>query len=437
MQRATETGDDDRVPRLVPGWETRGVNLSPEEGFLLSRIDGATPWGMLREMSGQPSGQLEGCLERWIEAGLVSVDAGKQPEAAGKQPEAAGEQPEAAGKQPEARTVVPEAAADPGAIVSDLDISVELQERILSFDRQLDRPYHDLLGVAADADGKTIKRAYFKLSKDFHPDRYFRREIGAYAERLDRIFKKLALAYELLMDPTTRAEIAKSYRVGPSPQSAKAATVVKPGDSPQKLSKREMLEKLRRQVKIPDEILFERRRRAQELFASSRVFRHQQNWTEAASCIRLAIAFDPWTDDYKEAFGEVLANLAQMRAEKLIEQAMDTSDGRSQKEALNLLEEAIMHRPSDPEIQHRAAELSMAGDDMEQAREYAERAVELEPEGAVYHLTLSKILRRLGLRRKAQSVAQTARKLDPSNPEIKEELRRLRQRPGRSSGGMI
>ena len=437
MQRATEAGDDDRVPRLVPGWETRGVDLSPEEGFLLSRIDGSTPWGMLREMSGQAAGQLEGCLERWIEAGLVSVDAAERPEAAAERPEAAGEGPEAAGEKPEARTVVLEAAPDPGAIVSGLDIDVELQERILSFDRQLDRPYHELLGVAADADSKTIKRAYFKLSKDFHPDRYFRREIGDYAERLDRVFKKIALAYELLMDPTTRAEIAKSYRVGSSPQSAKVATAVKPGDAPHKLSKREMLEKLRRQVKIPDEILFERKRRARELFGSARVLRHQENWNEAASCIRLAIAFDPWTDDYKEAFGEVLAKLAQMRAEKLIEQAMDTSDGRSQKEALNLLEEAIMYRPSDPEIQQRAAEFSMAGDDLEQAREYAERAVELEPEGAVYHLTLSKVLRRLGLRQQAQSVVQTARKLDPSNPEIQEELRRLRQRPGRSSGGMI
>ncbi len=181
MQRATETGEDDRVPRLVPGWESRGVNLSPEEGFLLSRIDGATPWGRLREMSGQPPAQLEGCLERWIEAGLVSLDAGEESEA----------------------------VVDPGAIDTDLDIDVELQERILSFDRQLDRPYHELLGVAADADSKTIKRAYFKLSKDFHPDRYFRREIGDYAERLDRVFKKVALAYELLMDPTTRAEIAR------------------------------------------------------------------------------------------------------------------------------------------------------------------------------------------------------------------------------------
>ena len=91
MRRATETGGDDRVLRLVPGWENKGVNLSPEEGFLLSRIDGATPWGRLREMSGQPPGQLEGCLERWIEAGLVSVDADEETEDAGGGPEDAGE----------------------------------------------------------------------------------------------------------------------------------------------------------------------------------------------------------------------------------------------------------------------------------------------------------------------------------------------------------
>ena len=39
-------------------------------------------------MSGQPPGQLEGCLERWIEAGLVSVDAGEDPEDAVEDPEA-------------------------------------------------------------------------------------------------------------------------------------------------------------------------------------------------------------------------------------------------------------------------------------------------------------------------------------------------------------
>ena len=46
-----------------------------------------------------------------------------------------------------------------------------------------------------------MKKAYFKLSKEFHPDRYFRKEIGPYGERLDRIFKKVLEAHEILSDP--------------------------------------------------------------------------------------------------------------------------------------------------------------------------------------------------------------------------------------------
>ena len=38
----------DRVPQLTPGWEDKTAALSPEEGFLLSRIDGVTPWRLIR-----------------------------------------------------------------------------------------------------------------------------------------------------------------------------------------------------------------------------------------------------------------------------------------------------------------------------------------------------------------------------------------------------
>jgi tetratricopeptide (TPR) repeat protein len=160
--------------------------------------------------------------------------------------------------------------------------------------------------------------------------------------------------------------------------------------------------------------------------------RHQQNWKEAASCIRLAIAFDPWTDDYKEAFGEVQADLARVRADELIEEARGAWDDRHQKEALKLLEEAMDYRPSDAGIHEKAAECAMESGDLEKAREYAERMVELEPEVARYQLVLARVMRRSGLRQKAKKILERARMLDPSDPDIQEELRRLRQRPGRT-----
>ena len=80
-----------------------------------------------------------------------------------------------------------------------------------------------LLGVEPGADRRTIKRAYFKLSKEFHPDRYFRKEIGDYAERLERIFKKVLEAHEMLSDPDLcQVENQPESDPPPSPEAAAA-----------------------------------------------------------------------------------------------------------------------------------------------------------------------------------------------------------------------
>ncbi|MBS3733475.1 MAG: molecular chaperone DnaJ [Phycisphaerae bacterium] len=61
------------------------------------------------------------------------------------------------------------------------------------------RDYYEVLGVARDADGNAIKRAYRKLALKYHPDKYD----GDKAEG-ERKFKELAEAYEVLSDPAKR-----------------------------------------------------------------------------------------------------------------------------------------------------------------------------------------------------------------------------------------
>jgi hypothetical protein len=166
-----------RVPRLAPGWERCGLTLSPAQGFLLSRIDGATPWTLLREIGGLAPGEADRCLERWLKEGLVEIVGAEASGSAAARPVAKPAAESPAGNQLEAQL-------DAG-----LEIPVEAQRRILQFEAGLERPYHELLGVATGVDAKAVKRAYFQLSKEYHPDRYYRREIGPYAEKLDRIFK--------------------------------------------------------------------------------------------------------------------------------------------------------------------------------------------------------------------------------------------------------
>ena len=167
------------------------LELSAPEGFLLSRIDGATPWRLLREIGGIPAGDVDVCLDRWLEAGwLVRVGGSGARTASGSPGEAsettaASEAPVASSGAASEPPIDAAVAIDESALDHDLDLGLDVQRRILQYEASLDRPYHVLLGVEPGAEPKVVKRAYFKLSKEFHPDRYFRKEIGSYAERLD------------------------------------------------------------------------------------------------------------------------------------------------------------------------------------------------------------------------------------------------------------
>jgi len=58
--------------------------------------------------------------------------------------------------------------------------------------------YYALLGVARDADADTLKRAYRRLARQYHPD--INKDPGA-----EDKFKEIGRAYEVLSDPQTRA----------------------------------------------------------------------------------------------------------------------------------------------------------------------------------------------------------------------------------------
>ncbi|MDP3276224.1 MAG: J domain-containing protein [Deltaproteobacteria bacterium] len=76
--------------------------------------------------------------------------------------------------------------------------------------------FYELLGVASDADRRSIRDAYFALSKRFHPDAYFGRLAGPYAEQLEHIFRELTRAYDVLSNKRQRAEYDTSLGLDPN-----------------------------------------------------------------------------------------------------------------------------------------------------------------------------------------------------------------------------
>lgn len=73
------------------------------------------------------------------------------------------------------------------------------------------RDYYEVLGVSKDASKDEIKKAYRKLSKQYHPD--INKEPGA-----DEKFKEIAEAYEVLSDDTKRAQYDQFGHAGANGQ---------------------------------------------------------------------------------------------------------------------------------------------------------------------------------------------------------------------------
>lgn len=402
-----------RILRLAPDCDPTKLALTSEEGFLLSRIDGCSPWRLLREIGGMDPEEADLCVESWIASGLVKVE-GLAPESPRREPKAPGMQ--ASERQAAA---VPK-AVDTSLIDPDLDLEPDTQRRILEFECRLGEAYHVLLDVAEDADVKDVKRAYFKLSREFHPDRYFRRRIGGYAARLETIFKRVLESYEIMSDPDLRAQIAsQEAAAGASPMTAP------PPDRP--LTKLERLRQ-RMPLRIPEKVMAERRQKAVELFRAAQMSERMGQLQEAASSVRVAISFDPTNAEYRRSLVDLQARVAEKRALELLEECSThfTANGSELSRVLRQLEEVLLYRPHDPLLNARASAVALQLDELGKADEYARTAVGHSPDVAAYHTAM-------GLVHKAKSEIGFAKKelekaleLDPDDVQARKVLASLR-----------
>ena len=402
MRLSDQSEDEETLLRLAKGCDPASLVLSPAEGFLLSRIDGRTSRGVLRRIGALAPAEIDRCVARWLEAGVLEWTRAHAAEEARVVPNASR-------PSPAANPLLP--ALDPS-----LELDVEVQKELLSFAQRLRRPYHEILGVPHDADSRTIKKAYFAHSKRLHPDRYFRRRIGAFAPLIDACFKKLLEAYELLSDPTTRAAL----QAAPS-GSADAA----PGH-PASLAVRRRLRERVGVLAATRRAGEERRRKAKGFFESGMASFAKERWLEAAGSVRLAIAFDPENEAYRERFSEVQRRAHDERARALVRQAEGALELRDFAQAVSLFEEAVDYRPADPELSIRAAKITwQALRDMRRAKELAAHAVELAPENGGYRRLLGLVYRDAGLTANAKRELETALRLDPQDAEAKAALRGL------------
>ncbi len=64
--------------------------------------------------------------------------------------------------------------------------------------------YYQLLEISPKADQGEVKKAFYKLSRDYHPDRYFRFPHENFRNAVHQIYKRIAEAYNILRSPQWR-----------------------------------------------------------------------------------------------------------------------------------------------------------------------------------------------------------------------------------------
>lgn len=256
------------VPVRLPVTDYAGLQVSPLDWFLLSRIDGATHLHALGQITGQTDEQVVAACGRLVAAGLIQLEATpSSQQAALPTPEGAWQAP--AGRpaftaedrvptrprlkprvssgnhkvEPDPRgsrtsgnrqameppPVIRPAVrgdADPlgGAVMptqwpvrfeafmfDPIDMATgpaltDIQKQVvLYYHYHLRRvTYYDLFQIGQKADRDETKRAYFRLSKGFHPDRWFRKDTGVFGAKIEEVFVWLNRAYSVLSSPRRR-----------------------------------------------------------------------------------------------------------------------------------------------------------------------------------------------------------------------------------------
>jgi curved DNA-binding protein CbpA len=176
------------VPRLNPACDVASLSLGPLESFVLSHVNGRATAADIGEVTGVGDDVVKALVALSAAGAVVGVPEG----AADPQPKASA--PLSVGGQP---------AAEPISV----DLEPERRQRIDELFASLeDLTHYELLGVAPTADKKQIKSAYYQVAPDFHPDKFFRKNLGPYKAKMEAIFGRITAAEAVLSRAQTRAE---------------------------------------------------------------------------------------------------------------------------------------------------------------------------------------------------------------------------------------
>ena len=267
------------------------------------------------------------------------------------------------------------------------DLPPELQNELRTFEAVgRDISLYDLLGVTPDADGGTVRRAYLDRSRRYHPDAWFRKNVGEFGPLLSRAFQKLSAAYQVLSDEDARAAYDRVLK--------------------QRLSVREREAMERRALSREEQ---ERRQRE----SRERLLR-TKGFARIGAAHKL----------YEEAL-ELALNGERAQAIAALKAARDQEEKGDPQTALKTYTQSFQMDPTNAAAAAAGARCATSLGDHQQASTFAARAVEIAPDDVDTRFLLASAFVTLGLKVKARAELTRVLQAKPDHKEARALLKRV------------
>lgn len=293
-----------------------------------------------------------------------------------------------------------------------VELDPDLQREILEKERSLQGDHFAVLGISPLASAEEIRAAYHALSKRFHPDRFFKKELGPFRAKLERIFRRVNEANAVLSDPAQRAAYLAAH---PALLEAHAPTPPPP----------ERLEE--RRARLSRHPYLVKATRSREGLAKAGRLLEAGELTLALELLSGILKLEPRNAEALALVTEARRQQHAREAKSALARAEKAEEEGRTAEALAAYQHVLERDPRAARAHFKVASLLLAsGASPELARGHAKSAVELAPDEADHRALFAQVLVALGAKKLAKKELDAALALAPRHREANQLLKKVR-----------
>lgn len=213
----------------------------------------------------------------------------------------------------------------------DENLEIELDEDfraeiLAKYAEPEDQNAYETLGLKAKASENEVRIAHIASSKKFHPDRFFKKNLGHYKPKLESLFTRIQKAYALLKNPIEKEALDRMMAIRARPAQAE-------GESAQK-----------RGFKLDKEM--EKFGKAEHSYKAGLEYEKNHDYVGAYNSFVIAHQIDPKRDVFEKAIDRVRPLMNGQKACRLLEEIKsEASTSGATPELMKRLEDVLRIDP--------------------------------------------------------------------------------------------